>query len=64
MWYAAVLRCLRRRFVLALIFCLSLTYCLINLLGTVSENEVIIVLSGIETISFRFIQGRTIIKGR
>lgn len=36
MWHAAVLRLLRRRIVLALIFCLSLTYFLVNLFGNVS----------------------------
>lgn len=36
MWYAVVLRCLRRRLVLAIIFLLSLTYFLVNL-GSVSE---------------------------
>lgn len=36
MWYAAIVRLLRRRIVLAIIFFLSLTYCLVNLLGSVS----------------------------
>lgn len=38
MWYAVIIRILRRRVVLAIIFCLSLTYCLVNLFGNVSEN--------------------------
>lgn len=33
MWYAAVVRILRRRVVLTIIFLLSLTYCLVNLWG-------------------------------
>lgn len=36
MWYVAIIRLLRRRAVLAIIFFLSLTYCLVNLLGSVS----------------------------
>lgn len=35
MWYAAVVRILRRRVVLTIIFLLSLTYCLVNLWGNV-----------------------------
>ncbi|XP_031628615.1 UPF0454 protein C12orf49 homolog [Contarinia nasturtii] len=33
MWYAALVRILRRRIVLTIIFLLSLTYCLVNLWG-------------------------------
>ncbi|XP_055301032.1 SREBP regulating gene protein [Sitodiplosis mosellana] len=33
MWYAVVIRILRRRIVLTIIFLLSLTYCLVNLWG-------------------------------
>lgn len=38
MWHAALLRLLRRRIVLAVIFCLSLTYFLVNLFGNVSVD--------------------------
>ncbi|XP_055844765.1 SREBP regulating gene protein [Episyrphus balteatus] len=33
MWYAAILRFIRRRLVLGIIFLFSLTYCLVNLMG-------------------------------
>ncbi|XP_055615092.1 SREBP regulating gene protein [Toxorhynchites rutilus septentrionalis] len=33
MWYAVITRFLRRRVVLAIIFCLSLTYCMVRLIG-------------------------------
>ncbi|XP_055526706.1 SREBP regulating gene protein isoform X2 [Wyeomyia smithii] len=34
MWYAVISRFLRRRLVLAIIFCLSLTYCMVRLIGS------------------------------
>lgn len=43
MWYAAVIRILRRRVVLTIIFLLSLTYCLVNLFGHVNEMEILFV---------------------
>lgn len=33
MWYAIITRFLRRRLVLAIIFCFSLTYCMVRLIG-------------------------------
>ncbi|XP_055587957.1 SREBP regulating gene protein [Uranotaenia lowii] len=33
MWYAVITRFLRRRLVLAIIFCLSFTYCMVRLIG-------------------------------
>ncbi|XP_053694315.1 SREBP regulating gene protein [Sabethes cyaneus] len=34
MWYAVITRFLRRRLVLTIIFCLSLTYCMVRLIGS------------------------------
>lgn len=39
MWSAALLRFIRRRIVLAVIFCMSLTYCLVNFMQKVSSSE-------------------------
>lgn len=41
MWYAVISRFIRKKLVLALIFLLSLTYCLISLLGNVSVYEIL-----------------------
>lgn len=40
MWHSAILRLLRRRIVLAIIFFFSLTYCVMNLLRNVSEVRI------------------------
>lgn len=38
MWYAAVMRFLRRRIVLGIIFTLSLTYCIVSFMNEVNKN--------------------------
>lgn len=38
MWYAAVVRFIRRRLVLGIIFASSLTYCIVSFLREVSHN--------------------------
>lgn len=38
MWYAAVVRFIRRRLVLGIIFASSLTYCIVSFLREVSYN--------------------------